>query len=126
VTDCQFWIQTRVQIAAIVATLILAARPIWGDVTGIVMRGADKGHPRSHRRSHSHVFAGLLRVWLCSVVLGGAKCNGRHAEFVNKIKAQFSCVLTTNQGVGSSNFSGRANWFKYLTRRRAVQFTERS
>ena len=38
---------------------------------------------------YSQVVAGLLRVSLCSVVLGGAKCNGRHAEFVNKIKGQF-------------------------------------
>jgi hypothetical protein len=36
---------------------------------------------------NSQVVAGLLRVSLCSVVLGGAKCNGRHAEFANEIKA---------------------------------------
>ena len=29
--------------------------------------------------------AGLLRDWSCSIVLGGANCNGRHAELVNKI-----------------------------------------
>jgi hypothetical protein len=40
------------------------------------------------------MLAGLLRVSLCSVVLGGAKCNGRHAELVNKINALFSrCQL---------------------------------
>jgi hypothetical protein len=46
------------------------------------------------------VFAGLLRVQLCSVELGGAKCNGRHAEIDNKIKAQFSwCLRTRGSGV---------------------------
>jgi hypothetical protein len=32
------------------------------------------------------VVAGLLRVSSCSTVPGGAKCNGRHAELVNKIR----------------------------------------
>jgi hypothetical protein len=54
------------------------------------------------------VVAGLLRVSLCSVVLCGAKCNGRHVDFVNKIKVPFFMVPATNQGVGSSNLSGRA------------------
>ena len=36
---------------------------------------------------------------LCSVVLCGAKCNARHAEFFKKIKAQFSwCQLRTRGG----------------------------
>jgi hypothetical protein len=41
-------------------------------------------------------------------VLSDAKCSGRHADFVNKIKAQFSPVAVRSRGVGSSNLSGRA------------------
>ena len=55
------------------------------------------------------VVAGLLRDWSCSIVLGGANCNGRHAELVNKIKGPQFNTPTTNQEVGSSNLSGRAN-----------------
>jgi hypothetical protein len=52
------------------------------------------------------VVAGLLRVSSCSTVPGGAKCNGRHAELVNKIKGPRFNTRTTNQEVGSSNLSG--------------------
>jgi len=38
-------------------------------------------------RPGHQVVAELLRVSLCSVVIGGAKCNGRHADFINKINA---------------------------------------
>jgi hypothetical protein len=31
-------------------------------------------------------------------VLCGARCNGRHTDFMNKIKAQFFTVPATNQG----------------------------
>jgi hypothetical protein len=56
------------------------------------------------------VVAGLLRDWSCSIVLGGANCNGRHAELVNKIKGPRFNTPTTNQEVGSSSLSGRANY----------------
>jgi hypothetical protein len=42
------------------------------------------------------VVAGLLRVRSCSTGLGGAKCNGRHAELVNKIKGPRINFQTTN------------------------------
>ena len=48
---------------------------------------ADDHKLRRSLTTNSQVVAGVLRVSLCSVVLGGAKCNGRHAEIVNKIKA---------------------------------------
>jgi hypothetical protein len=60
-------------------------------------------------RAQRQVVAGLLRDWSCSIVLGGANCNGRHAELVNKIKGPRFNTPTTNQEVGSSNLSGRAN-----------------
>jgi hypothetical protein len=42
------------------------------------------------------------------MVLGGAKCNGRHANLVNEIKDPNTNAPSTNQEVGSSNLSGRA------------------
>ena len=62
------------------------------------------------------VVAGLLRVWSCSTGLAGAKCNGRHAELVNKIKGPRITFQTTNQEVGSSNLSARARKSKLLCR----------
>ena len=61
------------------------------------------------QRRQRQVVAGVLRVWSCSSVLGGAKCNGRHADLVNEIKDRSANAPSTNQGVGSSNLSGRAN-----------------
>jgi hypothetical protein len=48
----------------------------------------------------SQVIAGLLRVWVSSIVLVGTQCNGRFADFVNRIKAQFSIVALRTKGVG--------------------------
>jgi hypothetical protein len=63
----------------------------------------------SYATPRRQVVAGLLRVWSCSTGLGGAKCNGRHADLINKIKGPRINFQTTNQEVGSSNLSGRAN-----------------
>jgi len=52
------------------------------------MTAIDDGRLGSQQPTLRQVVAGLLRVWLRSVLLGGAKRNGRHAEFINKINAQ--------------------------------------
>jgi hypothetical protein len=66
-------------------------------------------------------------TWRCFVVLSGDKCNGCHvsSRLLTKIPStksaiygprqspphpRFSCPPTTNQVVGSSNLSGRANF----------------
>ena len=62
------------------------------------------------------VVAGLLRISSRSVVSGSAKCNGRHAELVNKIKGPRFNAPTTNHEVGSHGqrrlMEGHLNWRK--------------
>ena len=73
------------------------------------------GRQRSLRRSQA--VAGLLRVWSCSTGFGGARCNGRHADLVNENKDHSNQRSTTNQEVGSSNLSGRANYLRSIPKR---------
>jgi hypothetical protein len=53
------------------------------------------------------VVAGLLRVSSCSTGLGGAKCNGRHADLVNKIEDPRIDVPTTKRVVSELGAVGR-------------------
>ena len=76
--------------------------------------GAHKSQRRVEGSSPHPVGLGARRLrdfcgtQSCSTMPCGAKCNGRHAELVNKIKGPRFNAPTTNQEVGSSNLSGRA------------------
>jgi hypothetical protein len=70
----------------------------------------DKALPRSRRRSHSHVSAGLLRVWLCSVVLGGANATGATRKLLIKSKFNSHCASHEPPAVRAASFYPDSNF----------------
>jgi hypothetical protein len=72
-----------------------AARPGRTSVSPLFLCGPELNWGSTERRGRraftsqrrrSQVVAGLLRVWSCSTGFSGANCNGRHADFVNRIR----------------------------------------